>query len=271
MTLTDKEITDFIKQDKGLSTILHPIGNMYIPSDLDNMQLLLLSIYIRLMLRGTYVTEYYNLSEVKQVYAYLGGDYDGFNLTFIHAKSEGLVGSRYSWEQSQNAEVPTISGNKGYNELQEIMGRMSEGRSRLIVAGTKFSSRMNFVEFLDQLNVTHGLRVSDTYIDSMTLFPFASMNVKPKNIRVLTENLKEDVNTFKTNASEFIKETKVNLEIKKTNSIHDRYIISDDEAWSIGASIKDLGNKDTIISQTENVRESLADLFELRWKSATEI
>jgi hypothetical protein len=54
-------------------------------------------------------------------------------------------------------------------------------------------------------------------------------------------------------------------EIKINKKIHDRFIICGDMCWSIGSSIKDLGNKDTIVREINEVAFSLRHLFLQRW------
>jgi hypothetical protein len=36
---------------------------------------------------------------------------------------------------------------------------------------------------------------------------------------------------------------------------HDRYIIAQNRGWMVGASIKDIGNRDTLIHQLDNKEE----------------
>jgi hypothetical protein len=48
-------------------------------------------------------------------------------------------------------------------------------------------------------------------------------------------------------------ETGISVEVKVSGKIHDRYLISGDKCWSFGASLKDLGNKDTVIREISEV------------------
>ena len=57
----------------------------------------------------------------------------------------------------------------------------------------------------------------------------------------------------------------ISIDVKTNKQIHDRFIIFEKTCWSIGSSIKDLGNKDTVISEVTEVINSLKDLFNKRW------
>ena len=63
----------------------------------------------------------------------------------------------------------------------------------------------------------------------------------------------------------FEREYGIKVEIRINKKIHDRFIIAGNKCWHIGTSIKDLGNKDTIIKDLSEVCDSLRYLFEERW------
>jgi len=55
----------------------------------------------------------------------------------------------------------------------------------------------------------------------------------------------------------------IEVRIFNEKTLHDRYIISNGNCWSIGSSLKDLGNKDTIITKLEDeVRYAIEEIFE---------
>ncbi len=256
---------------------MHKLGNVYIPSGLNNLELLLLTCYIRLLIKGS-MKYPYAYGDTEDIYTYLGGTVSDIESTLFKGKQEGLLGSYVDDEPVERRgfydnypNVPLISGNRGYEELQKILGKMSGGRSRLIVAGTKFSARMNFVEFLSELPKNEEIRLVDSYIDSFTLHPFASMKSALNKLRIITHEITENDSIFKKKVSEFVEETGIKLEMKQSDSIHDRYIIYGNEIWSLGASIKDLGNKDAIVSKVDTLTTSISDLFEIRWEAAKQV
>jgi len=62
-----------------------------------------------------------------------------------------------------------------------------------------------------------------------------------------------------------VRELNITIEVKVNQKIHDRFIISGKQCWSIGSSIKDLGNKDTTIREISEVVTSMKALFFERW------
>jgi len=58
--------------------------------------------------------------------------------------------------------------------------------------------------------------------------------------------------------------------VKTSAAIHDRYIIIDGrDAWSLGQSIKDAGNKPLIITKVDNV-QSVIGMFDKIWSQSTQ-
>ena len=63
-----------------------------------------------------------------------------------------------------------------------------------------------------------------------------------------------------------------NCEFKKCQpkTLHDRYIVDKNMAWSVGHTLKDLGSRDSVISPLgHDTKLGLIMLFEERWKNAT--
>lgn len=57
---------------------------------------------------------------------------------------------------------------------------------------------------------------------------------------------KQDINKFKQNHT---------LEVNRTKIIHDRFIIIDDEIYSCGSSIKDVGKKRFVMCKITSFKE----------------
>lgn len=87
-------------------------------------------------------------------------------------------------------------------------------------------------------------------------------------MRILSSNL-YDQDKFTSYQEKMKKENQLSIEVRKTYKLHDRYIVAGEKSWSIGTSIKDLGNKDTLIIEVPGVASSLKDLFEQRWSEAS--
>ena len=83
--------------------------------------------------------------------------------------------------------------------------------------------------------------IIDGYIDITVLDLLNEINI-PITIYTLPSASisKQDINKFQINH---------NLTIKRTNIIHDRFLIIDDEIYSIGSSIKDVGKKRFVMTK----------------------
>jgi hypothetical protein len=92
---------------------------------------------------------------------------------------------------------------------------------------------------------------------------------KLKSLRILTFQI-QDHEKFREYRNKMQKEYGVMIKVKVSNKIHDRYMITGDKCWSFGASIKDLGNKDTMIREISEVVESMKGIFSERWDESPE-
>ena len=76
----------------------------------------------------------------------------------------------------------------------------------------------------------------DNYIDDSVLTLFSKYNLKYTIItKNVSKQLKLDIEKYNSQYN--------NLEIKQSTKFHDRFLILDDEAYHLGASLKDLGKK----------------------------
>jgi hypothetical protein len=96
------------------------------------------------------------------------------------------------------------------------------------------------------------IKLIDNFVDDRTLNIFKKKENQVKVIiytKNLTEKLKEDLKKFNEQYN--------NLEIKKFEKSHDKFLIIDDEVYHIGASLKDLGKKWFAFSKMENLGEEI--------------
>ncbi len=93
------------------------------------------------------------------------------------------------------------------------------------------------------------------------------LNGRVQSLKILTANIFES-DKLKDYQRSFKKETEINVEIKINKKIHERFLICGKKCWSIGSSIKDLGNKDAIIKEVTEVLESLRELFVERFNGS---
>jgi hypothetical protein len=114
------------------------------------------------------------------------------------------------------------------------------------------------------------LLIVDTWVDHTlwTLLTNAGANVK---IRVLTENMKGD---FLLESKKFAMQTGRAVEVRQTKTYHDRFVVLDGKrAIHLGASIKDLGNKTSMISEITrpNIATATIGDIESEWTKAKRV
>jgi len=156
---------------------------------------------------------------------------------------------------------------EGYERLDKILGKLYEAPVILIKSGEQFSAIKKFEEFVKNEVKDEEILLCDPYISYSTIFPLDILKDRVKNIKILTSNITNE-DKFKDYINRFKRETNINVEVRRNKSIHDRYLISGEKCWSIGSSIKDLGNKDTIIKEIDEVSDSLRQLFMERWEES---
>lgn len=115
--------------------------------------------------------------------------------------------------------------------------------------------------------------IQDNYLDHevfVVLEPYMQNNTN-LNVRLLTgDKIKA---SFKSDFSLFFSQFG-RVEAKTHNQAHGRFIIlDDDEVFSIGHSLKDIGKKADVISkiETENARKRAINDFENWWKNGKKV
>jgi hypothetical protein len=155
----------------------------------------------------------------------------------------------------------------GIKRIRELLGQTGKAPVYIIKSGQHFTSVKLLEEFLLKEVTSSELLLCDPYISASTLHPFTVLKGKVSSIKILTTNV-EDPCKFKNYIARMNKETKIYTEVKTNKKIHDRYLISGDRCWSFGTSIKDLGNKDSIIREISEIVYTLRGVFDERWNEA---
>ena len=224
-----------------ISGLFHPYNHSYLADDsLTDVDVLLLSIFVIEKISEKNGAKY---EEAKELFISLGRKEDTGLLYFLI---------------------------KGLKKLQKIIGQTGKEPVYIIKSGQNFTAIKLFEDFLVSEMKSDEILLCDSYISPSTLHPFSTLKGKLKNLKILTTNVFEH-DKLKDYVANFKKELNVNIEVRKTTKIHDRYIINGESAWSIGSSIKDLGNKDTLIKDLVEVHASLKDLFMERWNESSKI
>jgi len=200
--------------------------------------------------------------EVKKLFVTLGRkEKPNFAVAFHRAKKQNFI------EESDGMIRFQI---KGIKHLEKLLGFVGKTPVYLIKAGQNFSAIKLFEEFLLNEITGSDIMLCDSHISPSTLFPFSALKGKLRILKILTSNIYEGdkLNVYK---EKFRKEMGVLVEIKQSLKSHDRYLISSNKCWYFGTSIKDLGNKDTMISDLSDVINSFQALFAERWDEANSL
>jgi hypothetical protein len=245
---------------ENFTGVVHPYHERFLADDtLADVDVVLLSLhFVEFNNKKSGVTS----DEVKRLFVALGRkEKPNFAVAFHRAKKQNFI------EESDGIIRFQI---KGIKHLEKLLGFVGKSPVYLIKAGQSFSAIKLFEEFL--LNEVNGNEVMlcDSHISPSTLFPFSILKGKLQILKILTSNVYE-VDKLNAYKEKLQKEVCPLVEIKKSLKIHDRYLISSEKCWGIGTSIKDLGNKDTVISDLSDVVNSLQTLFAERWDAANSI
>ncbi|HLC50625.1 MAG TPA: hypothetical protein VJI97_04330 [Candidatus Nanoarchaeia archaeon] len=223
--------------------------------DLSDTEVLLLTMYV---LENDVKKAGVVYDESKDFFLSLGRKDNNFRVALHRATASGLV---------EVKEKKVFFLGKGLKFIQDLLGRTSKSKVFLVKSGSHFTAIKLFEEFLQNEMDESEIRLSDPHISPDTLHPFSILKGKAKKLMISTSKVYEE-EKFKSYKDKFEKETGISIEVRINFKIHDRWIINGDKSWSIGTSIKDFGNKDTIITDISNVKDSLEDLFNERWVSS---
>lgn len=200
-------------------------------------------------------------SQCKELFVSLGRKEDpNYSVNIHNAKKESLI-------EQEDSVLYFLSG--GLNRVRELLGQVEKLPVYVIKSGQTFTAKKLLEDFLTREAKADELWLCDTYVSSTTLFPFSILNGKVKSIRLLTANV-QDGDKFKDYRKRMQKEMSITIEVKLNRKIHDRYLITGSKCWSFGASINELGNKDTTIREISEVAESMKDLFSERWNEGVD-
>ncbi len=193
--------------------------------------------------------------QCKNLFVRFGRKEENFKANIYLAKKKSLV------EPNNGILNLTIDGLK---QIRKLLGQVDKSPVRVIKSGQNFTAIKLLEEFLLEEINSKDVMLCDPYVSSSTLFPLSILKGKVSSIKILTSNI-QDGDKFNDYLARMKKETGISIEVKLSRKIHDRYLLSGDKCWSFGASIKDLGNKDTTIREINEVTSSMKELFLERW------
>lgn len=282
VVLEQADITSILEGHDELLGLTEKIGLKYVFSELTDEEVLVLSCYLleseNFNLSAGKVEDYYSFI---RVYGYLGGDLSSYTEVIERAKLKGYVGAvvgktapmsfdPFGVESgSRTFIIPYMSARKGYKAVGEIIGKQSGLQRRIIKSGETFSAERKFDEFLkSDLLPSKDLMIVDPYISLETLSFFRPALNQVTELQILTHKIDMETD-LRRQLPKFEKEGNLKVVIKTNNKLHDRYIISDRSAWTVGYSIKDLGKKDSMFSNVSLMRHTVEELFNERWNEGT--
>ena len=238
---------------KNYSGIIHNYNNRFLADEsLSDMEVMLLAVNLIESQNQKTGAKY---EEVKDLFTSLGRKSDHFKVAVHNAKKQNLI------EDKDKFLCLLI---KLLKIIRKILGQIEKSPVHLIKSGENFTAIKLFEEFLHTEVNGEELLLCDSYVSSSTLFPFSILNGNLKSIKILTSNI-IDSDKFDDYAKRMKKEMNIFVEVKSNKKIHDRFLICGDKCWSFGTSIKDLGNKDTLIKEISEVANSMKSLFTERW------
>ncbi len=149
---------------------------------------------------------------------------------------------------------------------EDLLG--SSDRSTILVDPSKALSSIRLVE--DILGALSGeVRVCDPYVDNRTL-DFLAECEHANSIKLLTVNVYRE-NQFKRDLKAFKQEHGRVLDVRifGIGELHDRYIIHEDGMLLIGASLNNLGMKQSFVVRAGgDIRASALSAFDKNWNRA---
>jgi hypothetical protein len=222
---------------------------------LSDLNVILLSLYLIETKNKKAGAEY---DECKKLFIALGRKEENYRANIHLAKKKWLI-------EIKDGVLNFTS--KGLKEIRTLLGQVEKSPVYVIKSGQSFSAIMLLEQFLDNEIRAEELLLCDPHISAETLFPLNKLKGKVNAVKILASNI-YDGDRFKEYKKRLQKEMNINIEVRISKKIHDRYLISGDRCWSIGASMKDLGNKDTVIKEISEVTDSLKQLFMERWNEA---
>lgn len=222
---------------------------------LSDLNVLLLSMYLVDLKSKKSGSKY---EDVREMFIALGRkERPNFNVAVHNAKKQNLI----EFKEKNNLFYFLIGGLKN---LRKIIGDVGKSPVYIIKSGQNISAIKLFEEFLISQFKGGEILICDSHISYSTLLPFTVLNGRVTTLKILTTNI-YDSDKFDDYRKKMCKELNIPIEVKTSLKIHDRYIIFGDECWSIGCSIKDLGNKDSTIKEIKEVASSMKEIFLERW------
>lgn len=225
-----------------------------VDSSLSDFDVLLLSVYSVEYLQRAAGAGY---EDTKSTFVALGRKEDNFRKSLYLARAKHLA------TDGTTLHFTAL----GLETLRMKLGQVGKSPVYVVKSGQPFSGIRLFEEFLSNEAKASELMLCDPYVSHVTLFPLAVLAGKIGHVKLLTSNIFEP-DKFHDYEARLTREAGMTVETRISKKIHDRYLLSGEACWSIGGSIKDIGNKDTILRDISEVSASMRSLFSERWNES---
>jgi hypothetical protein len=173
-------------------------------------------------------------------------------------------------EKEKGRIAVTRRGGRKYYKLMKV------GEDELLGSGFQpmfidpekpLSSIRRFEEIL--ANLEGEIRVCDSYVSSRTL-DYIAQSSRASNVKILTENI-QDSSRLKRDLTAFLKErvTQIEVRVSSPGLLHDRYILHSGGMLLVGASLKDLGKKQSmVVCISSSIASEIGRVFDREWNRA---
>lgn len=159
--------------------------------------------------------------------------------------------------------VATFSAIAGY-----AIAKNSKKIDMLIKAGTTGVVDKLLSDLYSKNGMAQEILLCDSWISAATLRPFSIFKGKTKVLKILTFNVAESHSTLQSYIEGFTTVNSITVEIRKAATAHDRYLLYGNNCFLFGASLKDVGKKDTTITQDNASSGTFRSLFLERWRES---
>lgn len=134
------------------------------------------------------------------------------------------------------------------------------------------SKRLSSIRAVEQVfgALEGSIKICDTYIDNRTI-DYIAQSKKAQSIKLLTENI-QDGGRLRRDADAFSRETGKAIEIRVSpaGQLHDRYVLHSGGMLLIGASLKDMAKKQSmIVTLPKSFATEIEKVFERNWSNAS--
>jgi hypothetical protein len=221
----------------------------------------------KLVRKSTQIRRIVSPPDGRLVFEYLGVVFDAFDTAFTKPIPPWSLTTQWHY-----------SVNKLIQKTNETIGKLEEvptpeiPKEAVYPSGTPYDAYKNIKEIINL--ATKKLIVVDPYVDGAVVTLLE--NVKPGvDIRVLTRKIQGD---FQLAAQKFKQQREMaaqgTIEVRKDKGdFHDRFIVSDEKFFHLGASIKDAGTRVCVINEIEDPcnRSMLVENISKAWDAAERV